>query len=149
MMGGNLTTSRGGREPEAAACQEVKVDDEARIGAGDDDIHHPKQQSTSNRGEQMQMDVCALRGKGEGGDRGTVDNNDDEAIGGDDVCRLKQQSTNIGGEKKLWMAVCVMRGGGVTRGGGGREAAKPPEAEASAVKRPAVEQEPEASGISG
>jgi len=97
----------------------------------------------------MQMDVCAMRGKGKGGDRGTVDDNDGEAIGGDDVRRLKQQSTNNGGEKKLWMAVCAMRGGGVTRGGGGREAAKPPVAEASAVKRPAVEQEPEASGISG
>ena len=108
-MGGNSTTSRGGREPEAAACQEAKVDDEARIGAGDDDIHHPKQQSTSNRGEQMQMAVCVMRGKGEGGDRGTVDDNDDEAIGGDDVRRLKQQSTNIGGEKKLWMAVCATR----------------------------------------
>jgi hypothetical protein len=99
LMGGNSTTSRGGREPEAAACQEAKVDDEARIGAGDDDIHHPKQQSTSNRGEQMQMDVCALRGKGEGGDRGTVDDNDDEAIGGDDARRLKQRSTNTKGEK--------------------------------------------------
>ena len=46
-------------------------------------------------------------------------------------------------------AVYVMRGGGATRGGGGREAANPPEAEASAVKRPAAEQEPETSGISG
>ena len=47
------------------------------------------------------------------------------------------------------MAIYVMRGGGATRGGGGKEAVKPPEAEASAVKRPAAEQEPEASGISG
>ena len=58
------------------------------------------------------------------------------------------QSTNSGG-KQMRMAVYVMRGGGATRGGGGREAVKPPEAEASAVKRPAAEQEPEASGISG
>ena len=47
----------------------------------------------------MWMAVCAMRGEGRGGDRGKVDDNDDEAIGGDDVRRLKQQSTNNGGEK--------------------------------------------------
>ncbi len=48
-MGGNSTTSRGGREPEAAACQEVKVDDEARIGAGDDDIALPRERRVTAR----------------------------------------------------------------------------------------------------
>ncbi len=77
-----------------------------------------------------------------------VNDNDDEAIGGDNVCHPKQQSTNGGGEQ-MRMAICATRGGGATRVRGGREAAKPPETWASAVKRPAVEQEPEASGISG
>ena len=36
-MGGNSTTCRGGREQEAAARREAKVDDEASIG-GDIDI---------------------------------------------------------------------------------------------------------------
>ena len=49
LMGGNSTTSRGGREPEAAACQEVKVDDEARIGAGDDDIALPRERRVTAR----------------------------------------------------------------------------------------------------
>ena len=146
-MGGNSTTSWGGQEGEAAACREAKVDNEASIG-GNDIIHHPKQQSTNNGGEKMRMAVCAMRGKGGGGDRGLVNDNDDEAIGGEDVCHPKQQSTN-GGGKQMRMAICAMRGGGETRGGGGREVAKPPEAKASAVKRPAAEQEPEASGISG
>ena len=116
------------------------MDNEASIG-GDEIIHHPKQQSTNNRGEKMRMAVCTMRGKGGGGDRGLVNDNDDKAIGGNDICHPKQQSTNGGGEQ-MRMAICTMRGGGATRGGGGREVAKPPEAEASAFKRPAAEQEP-------
>ena len=95
----------------------------------------------------MWMAVCAMRGKGGGGDRGAVNDNYNKAVGGEDIRHPKQQSTNDGGEKML-MDVCMMRGGGATRGGDRREAAKPPEAEAPAVKRPAAEQEPEASGIS-
>ena len=71
----------------------------------------------------------------DGGAYGDIDgNNDDEAIGGNDgVCHPKQQSTNDRGkqiEMTPWGDV------------GGREVAKPPEAEVSAVKRPVVQQEP-------
>ena len=70
-----------------------------------------------------------------GKDRGVYGNNDDKAIGGKnkDLCHPKQQSTNDRGkqiEMTPWGDV------------GGREVAKPPEAEVSAVKRPAAQQEP-------
>ena len=70
----------------------------------------------------------------DGGAYGDIDgNNDDEAIGGNNgVCHPKQQSTNDGG-KRMWMTIWG--------GTGGREAAKPPEAEVSAVKRPAAQRE--------
>ena len=44
LMGGTLTTSRGGQEREAVARREAKVDNEASIG-GNKDICHTKQQS--------------------------------------------------------------------------------------------------------
>jgi len=80
------------------------------------------------------------RGKDEGED-GSADGDDfDKAIGGEvNVRHPNQQSTNNGG-KQMQRAVWG--------GAGGREAAKPPEAEVSAVKRPALQQEPKASFIS-
>ena len=79
-----------------------------------------------------------MRGKDGGADggkdKGTDGNNDTEAIGGNDNVRHpKQQSTNDGG-KQMWMTVWG--------GTGGSEAAKSPEDEMSAVKRPAAQLEP-------
>ncbi len=78
------------------------------------------------------------RGKDGGADGGkdgcTDGNNGTEAIGGDDEFRHpKQQSTNDGG-KQMRMTVWG--------GAGGSEAIKLPEAEMSAVKRPAAQQGP-------
>ena len=74
------------------------------------------------------------RGKDEGEDRGADGNNDGKAIGANNNVRHpNQQSTNNGGkqmQRTVW--------GGL----GGRQAEKPPEAEVSAVKRPAEQQEP-------
>jgi len=84
-----------------------------------------------------------MRGSGttRGKDGGAVGDDDDKAIGGDNNVRhLKQQSTNDGGEQ-MQMAVLG--------GEGRREVAKPPEAEVSAVKGSAAQQEPKASGING
>ena len=71
----------------------------------------------------------------EAGEDGGADGNDDgKAIGGNDNVRHpNQQSTNDG---------CKQMQRTVWGGTGGRQAAKPPEAEVSAVKRPAVQQEP-------
>ncbi len=74
------------------------------------------------------------RGKDEGEDGGADSDDDGEGIGGNNNVRHpNQKSTNDGGkrmQRTIW--------GGVGR----RQAAKPPEAEVSAVKRPAVQQEP-------
>ena len=73
-------------------------------------------------------------GKDEGEDGSADGDDDDKAIGGEvNVRHPNQQSTNNGGkqmQRTIW------------GGAGGREAAKPPEAEVSAVKRPALQQEP-------
>ncbi len=73
------------------------------------------------------------RGKDEGEDGSADGKDDDKAIGGEDNVRHpNRKSTNSGGkqmQRTVW------------GGTGGREAAKPPEAEVSAVKRPALQQE--------
>jgi hypothetical protein len=75
-----------------------------------------------------------MKGKDGGEDEGADGDDDDKAIGGNDnVHHPKQQSTNNEG-KQMRMTIWG--------GTGGREAAKPPEAEVSAVKRPAVQREP-------
>ena len=75
-----------------------------------------------------------MRGKDGGKDGGADGDDDNEAIGGnDDIRHRKHQSTNNKG-KQMRMTIWG--------GAGGREVAKPPEAEVSAVKRPAAQQEP-------
>ena len=69
-----------------------------------------------------------------GEDRGADGNNDGKAIGdNDNVRHPNQQSTNDR---------CKQMQRTVWGGTGGRQVAKSPEAEVSAVKRPAVQQEP-------
>jgi hypothetical protein len=74
------------------------------------------------------------RGKDKGEEGGADGNDEGKAIGGNDNVRHpNQQATNDGGkqmQRTVW------------GGAGRRQAAKPPEAEVSAVKRPAVQQEP-------
>ena len=76
----------------------------------------------------------SAKGKDEGEDGSADGDNEDKANGGEiNVRHPNQQSTNNEGmqmQRIIW------------GGAGGREAAKPPEAEVSAVKRPALQQEP-------
>ncbi len=74
------------------------------------------------------------RGKDEGEDGSADGNYDDKAIGGEDNVRHPNQQSTINGGKQMQRTVWG--------GAGRREAAKPPEAEVSAVKRPALQQEP-------
>ncbi len=88
--------------------------------------NYPRQTRTRGGG--------TARGKDKGEDGGADGDNDGKAIGGNDnVHHQNQQSTNDGGkrmQRTVW------------GGAGERQVAKPPEAEVSAVKRPAWQQEP-------
>ncbi len=73
------------------------------------------------------------RGKDKGEDGSADGDDDDKAIGGEDNARHPNQQSTKNGGKQMQRTVWGGRGG--------REAAKPPEAEVSAVKRPALQQE--------
>jgi hypothetical protein len=85
-------------------------------------LETPRQLAGADENERRRHKETQDRGKDEGEDG----DDDNKAIGGNDNAHHpKQQSTNNGG-KQMWMTVW----GGTC----GREAAKPPEAEVSAVK---------------
>ena len=91
-------------------------------------------QRNKNPGRTRTRGGVTARGKDKGEDESADGDDDDKAIGGEDNVRNpNQQSTNNRGkqmQRTVW------------GGAGGRKAAKPPEAEVSAVKRPALQQEP-------